>query len=177
MKKILAAVMPMLIVATPGIAQAQAAAPQTAEPAETVQRGGVLGVGLYVSDPERSLKFYRDTLGMKVLMQFAPPSKPGEPKQVPDIVLNGGKPTDPMLMLLHDRDPKGPRKIEHSFGFARVVVFHTDLAALAVKLRENGFSAGNANTAHGTVRVMMINDPDGYLVEVIEQKPAAAAPR
>jgi lactoylglutathione lyase len=177
MKKVLAAALPMLFLATTGAAHAQMAAPQPAAPAEAVQRGGVLGVGLYVSDPERSLKFYRDTLGMKVMMQFAPPAKPGAPKQVPDVVLNGGKPTDPMLMLLHDRDPKGPRKIEHGFGFARVVVFHTDLAALAAKLRENGFTAGNANTAHGTVRVMMINDPDGYLVEVIEQKPAAAPPR
>jgi hypothetical protein len=73
-----------------------------------------------------------------------------------------------MLMLLSDRDPAGPRKIEHAFGFARLVLRHADLAGLAEKLRQSGFAPGETKQAHGTVRLMMLTDPDGYTVEIIE---------
>ncbi|MBW8785583.1 MAG: VOC family protein [Novosphingobium sp.] len=140
----------------------------------------VIGAAVYVADLERSLKFYRDTLGMRVLMQFAPSgpsvsaSGGGAAAARPDTVLSfGAGPSDPMLMLLSDRNPAGPRKIEHAFGFARVVLRMGDLDALAAKIRANGFVPGEIHGAHGSFRVMMATDPDGYTVEIIEQKPAS----
>jgi catechol 2,3-dioxygenase-like lactoylglutathione lyase family enzyme len=155
--------------------QAQSAAP-TAAPsaaASTPARAGLIGAAINVADLERSLKFYRDTLGMKVLMQFTPPGAParGGQKAPPDTVLSAGKsPSDAMLMLLSDRDPAGPRAIGHVFGFARVVLSHGDLDALAARLRENGFAPGEVHKAHDAFRVMMLTDPDGYMVEIIERK-------
>ena len=75
-----------------------------------------------------------------------------------------------MLMLLSDRDPAGPRAIGHVFGFGRVVLRYSDLDALVAKLRANGFAPGEVNKAHGAFRVMMLTDPDGYTLEIIEQK-------
>jgi catechol 2,3-dioxygenase-like lactoylglutathione lyase family enzyme len=152
--------------------QAQSAAP-TAAPSAVPARAGLIGAAINVADLERSLKFYRDTLGMKVLMQFTPPGAParGGQKAPPDTVLSAGKsPSDAMLMLLSDRDPAGPRAIGHVFGFARVVLSHGDLDALAARLRENGFAPGEVHKAHDAFRVMMLTDPDGYTVEIIERK-------
>ena len=72
-----------------------------------------------------------------------------------------------------DGDKKAPAgfyKIGHSFGFARVVLRYGNIDALAAKLRENGFLAGEVHKAHDAFRVMMLTDPDGYTVEIIEQK-------
>lgn len=154
-----------------GTAYAQGAAP--AAPANAAPRAALIGAAINVADIERSLKFYRDTLGMRVLMQFTPPGAPARDgqKPPPDIVLSAGNgPADAMLMLLSDRDPSGPRAIGHAFGFARVVLRHTDLDALAARMSENGFAPGEVHKAHGAFRVMMLADPDGYTVEIIEQK-------
>ena len=161
----------VLTAALGGIAQAQTAAPTAL--ASDNPRAALIGAAINVADLERSLKFYRDTLGMRVMMQFTPPGAParGGQKPPPDTVLSAGNsPSDAMLMLLSDRNPAGPRAIGHVFGFARVVLRHADLDTLAAKLRANGFSAGEVHRAHDAFRVMMLTDPDGYTVEVIEQK-------
>lgn len=145
----------------------QAAEPAPAQPAA---RGhdAVIGAAIYVSDLQRSLKYYRDTLGMRVMMQFNPPGVAD--KSRPDTVLNfGGGPGDTMLMLLSDRDPAGPRPIGHSFGFARVVMTMADLDGVNAKLVANGFAPGKVQDAHGTLKVMVLTDPDGYAVEVIQR--------
>lgn len=152
------------LLASPALAQQ---APASAAP-NPLARDAVIGAAIHVSDLDRSLKFYRDTLGMRVMAQFNPPG--ATDKSRPDTVLNfGGGPADTMLMLLSDRDPAGPRRIEHAFGFARVVMRHADLAGLGEKLRANGFPQGEIKQAHGMVRLMMITDPDGYTVEIIER--------
>lgn len=150
------------LIASPAWAQQMEAQPGP------LARDAVIGAAIHVSDLERSLRFYRDTLGMRVMAQFNPPG--AKDKRRPDTVLNfGGGPADTMLMLLSDRDPAGPRRIVHGFGFARVVMRHADLAAVSEKLRANGFPAGEIRQAHGTVRLMMVADPDGYTVEIIER--------
>lgn len=164
MRKFMAAILPFAVVVSgPALAQA----PQAAAPAHVAQ-DALVGAAIYVWDLPRALKFYRDTLGMRVLMQFNPPG--AQDKSRPDTVLSfGNGPNDSMLMLLSDRDPSGPRKIEHAFGFARVVLRMGELDRVAAKLRANGFAAGEIRSAHDTLRVMMVTDPDGYTVEIIER--------
>lgn len=160
-------------------AQAEPAAPTPAAqatapaPAVAAPRAALIGAAINVSDLQKSLKFYRDAFGMRVMMQFTPPGAPARAgqKPSPDTVLSAGNgPADAMLMLLSDRDPAGPRAIGHVFGFARVVLRFSNLDSLAARLRENGFTPGEIHTAHGAFRVMMVTDPDGYTVEVIEQR-------
>lgn len=163
MKNYLAAALGAAVALCPHApAQAQAAAPAAAA------QDGLIGAAVYVSDLPRALRFYRDTLGMRVLMQFNPPGV--QDKSRPDTVLNfGSGPNDPLLMLLSDRNPAGPRKIDHGFGFARVVLRMAKLDDIAAKLRANGFPSGEIQKAHGAFRVMMVTDPDGYTVEIIER--------
>lgn len=153
---------------SPGAAvTARAEAPAAPAPAKAAPRGAVIGAAVHVSDLQKSLKFYRDSLGMKVMAQFSPPG--ATDKSRPDTVLNfGNGPADTMLMLLSDRSAGGPRKIEHAFGFARVVLRLPDLQAVNESLRANGFAPGEIRGAHGTVTLMMLTDPDGYTVEVIQ---------
>lgn len=140
---------------------------QTPPAAAVVKRGAVIGAAVHVADLQRSLKFYRDALGMRVMAQFSPPG--ASDKSRPDTVLNfGNGPADTMLMLLSDRSPGVPRPIEHGFGFARVVLRLPDLQAANASLRANGFAAGEIKGAHGMVTLMMLTDPDGYTVEIIQ---------
>ncbi|MEJ5979276.1 VOC family protein [Novosphingobium sp. PS1R-30] len=149
-----------------GAVEAQAQTPAAAS-AAAPKRGAVIGAAVHVSDLQRSLKFYRDALGMRVMAQFSPPG--AADKSRPDTVLNfGNGPADTMLMLLSDRSASGTRPIEHGFGFARVVLRLPDLQAANASLRANGFPAGEIKGAHGTVTLMMLTDPDGYTVEVIQ---------
>lgn len=167
MRKILIAALPFVAIASCLGSTAQAQAQQTPTPAAAPSRDALIGAAIHVSDLPRALKFYRDTLGMRVLMQFNPPG--AQDKSRPDTVLSfGGGASDPMLMLLSDRNAAGPRKIEHAFGFARVVLRLANLDGVAARIRANGFAPGEIHKAHDAFRVMMITDPDGYTVEIIE---------
>lgn len=130
---------------------------------------GVIGPALYVSDPARSLKFYTEGLGMQVRMRFGPPDRP-------DMVLGFGMdPTEAGIMLITDKE--GPiRPIQHVHGFDRVALRLPDLAAVAGRLRKAGFEAGDIRTVHGNIRMMMISDPDGYRIELIDSQPPAKYP-
>ena len=46
-----------------------------------------------------------------------------------------------------------------------------DTPALAERLRAAGFAASLPREVHGTSMMMMVTDPDGYRVEIIDTKP------
>lgn len=144
------------------VAMAQPALP--APGTAPVMQPTIVGPALYVSDMARSLRFYRDVLGMTVRIQFGPKDKP-------DVMIGfGADPSKPCVLLLSDRSPS-PRKIEHPHGFDRFVIMLEDTPALAQKLRAAGFEASLPREVHGTSTMMMVTDPDGYKVEIIDTKP------
>jgi lactoylglutathione lyase len=148
-----------------------AAAPGAyAEPAApAVKLEGMVGPALYVSDPVRSLKFYTEGLGMKLRMRFGP-------KERPDMVVGfGTDPTEAGIMLITDKE--GPiRAVEHVHGFDRIALRLPDLAAVSQRLKQAGFEAGEIRTVHGSIQMMMIADPDGYKIELIDSQPAPKKP-
>jgi catechol 2,3-dioxygenase-like lactoylglutathione lyase family enzyme len=143
-------------------AAAQSAAP--AIPAENI-----VGPALYVTDPERSLKFYTEGLGMKLRMRFGPAGRP-------DMVVGfGTNPTDAGIMLVTDKE--GPiHPIEHSHGFDRIAIRLPGLEGVAVRLKAAGFQAGDIRLVHGFVRMMLVADPDGYRIELIDSLPIPRNP-
>lgn len=142
---------------------AQAKVPEAA--AARTGANAIVGPALYVTNMARSLAFYRDILGMTVRMQFGPAERP-------DVVLGlGNDPAGAGLMLLSDRAGPVPRKIAHGHGYARFALRVAGLPALQAKLRAAGFDAGEIREAHDTLLVMMAADPDGYTVELINDKP------
>jgi catechol 2,3-dioxygenase-like lactoylglutathione lyase family enzyme len=163
-------------------AMAMAMAPQlaTAQATPAAERDSVVGPAFYVSDLARSLKFYREGLGMAVTMQFGADGAALDPKERaragrlaeghPNTVLSfGDDPMAPVIMLLRDGAPTGPRKIEHAHGYARLAVRIADLPAVSARLKAAGFEPSAIRGAHGTHQVMFVKDPDGYTVELVER--------
>lgn len=148
-------------------APAPAVAPSAPAPRAPALEG-IVGPALYVTNPEKSLKFYRDGLGMQLRMRFGPTDRP-------DMLIGfGPNPMDAGIMLITDKD--GPIKpIEHVHGFDRIALRLPDLQAVSARLRAAGFEAGEIRKVHGGIWMMMVTDPDGYKFELIDSKPPAAA--
>lgn len=147
------------------------AAPAIAEPASpTPPQDLLVGPALYISDPAKSVKFYIDGLGMKVRIRFGP-------KDCPDTIVGFGMDmTQSGIMLLTDKAGPVQRPIEHAHGFDRIALRVTDLAIVAARLRAAGFEAGEIRVVHGSVQMMIVTDPDGYQIELIDSKPAPRKP-
>jgi len=145
----------------PPTALAQPSAPATAP----VAASGLVGPGFYVSDLQRSLKFYRDILGMTVRMQYGPSDRP-------DAVLGfGNEPTQAGVMLLSDRGAAAPRKIEHGHGYDRLAIRLADLAGTHARLRAAGYTVSDIREVHGVFLMAIATDPDGYKIELLGPKP------
>jgi catechol 2,3-dioxygenase-like lactoylglutathione lyase family enzyme len=144
------------------------------------ERDTVVGPAFYVSDLAQSLKFYREGLGMEVTMQFAADGAALDPNERartgrlaeghPNTVLSfDSDPMAPVIMLLRDGTPEGPRKIEHAHGYARVALRIAILSAISARLKAAGYEPSPIRGAHGTHQVMFVKDPDGYMVELVER--------
>ena len=155
-------VLPVLcLMGTPTLAQT---ATPPAMPPESI-----VGPALYITDPDRTLRFYVEGLGMKLRMRFGPQDRP-------DMVIGFGmNPTDAGIMLITDK--QGPlRPIEHAHGFDRIALRLPGLEAVAARLKAAGFEAAEIKVVHGFVRMMMVTDPDGYRIELIDSQPAPRKP-
>lgn len=147
---------------------AQSTATSTA-PAEAVQEGWMVGPALYVSDPVKSLRFYAEGLGMKLRMKFGPTDKP-------DMLVGFGKdPMQPAIMLLTDKEGPTPRAIGHVHGFDRIAWRLPGLIQVRARLLAAGYTPGEIKVEHGAIQVMMVTDPDGYRLELIDTMPAPRA--
>ena len=121
----------------------------------------VAGVGLRVSDLERSKKFYTEVLGLKIAARV--PAQ-GEPREY--LLSVTGKVREDTLIVIRQGEVK-PGATE--FGNVVLVV-------------PNGRNAAERVVAAGyrTVRDIVdgtnfVKDPDGYTIELY-QRPAAPAP-
>ena len=121
----------------------------------------VAGVGLRVSDLERSKKFYTEVLGLKIAARV--PAQ-GEPREY--LLSVTGKVREDMLIVIRQGEVK-PGATE--FGNVVLVV-------------PNGRNAAERVVAAGyrTVRDIVdgtnfVKDPDGYTIELY-QRPAAPTP-
>lgn len=166
---------PLALLIGASTAMAQSAPPSMGD------QDGIVGPAFRVSDLAKSLKFYKDVLGMTVTMQFGSDGKPLDLReraarnQLGEGLANttlafGTNPMNPMIMLLPE-SPNSPHKIEHGYGYARTAIRFADLPALNEKLKAAGFAPGEIRGAHGMFQVMFVRDPDGYVLEFIERKP------
>jgi lactoylglutathione lyase len=117
----------------------------------------VAGVGLSVSDLERSMQFYTEVLGLKVAARV--------PAQGPAreylLGVSGDVRTDALIVLRESAPPPG------ATAFGRVVLAVPDSRAMA----ERAAAAGHEPTRLADT-VHVVRDPDGYAIELY-QRPAA----
>lgn len=152
------------IVATPPLSAALAA---TAPPAPTslAQGSSFIGTALNVVDLDREIAFYTQALGAKVAATMPSATR------TETILQFSGNPSQPSLLLMHDITPNAPKSLTHGNDFSRLVIRVVDIAALAVRLTELGYPHGEIRTGGQGYRGLMMADPEGYRLEIVQPGP------
>jgi lactoylglutathione lyase len=156
-----------ILLACAGLALAAAAYPAAAAAEPPAITSSLTGAMLYVTDPEREVAFYRDALGMTLAMTLDHGSKREYMLRFSaDRSLAG-------IILLHDSAADAPAKLEFGNAFVRLVLRVSDMDALSARLDGLGIAhAAPRDAGHG-YRMMMLTDPEGYRLEIIQSAPAA----
>jgi len=135
--------------------------------------------GIVVRDMERSLAFYRDLLGMEIrnrkeergpYLDTLLGVKNGE---ILTVKLSSGGGSS-LLELIEFSSPKDtdPRSLAvNSVGPTHIALSVGDLGALMAALKKKGtrFLSEPIASPDGKVRLVFCRDPDGNLVELVEE--------
>jgi lactoylglutathione lyase len=120
---------------------------------------------LRVGDLQRSVKFYTETLGMKLLRTTERP----EQKYSLAFVGYGSEDSTAVLELTYNY---GVDKYEMGGAFGHIAIGVPDVAGACAKVRGAG---GKVTREPGPVKggnsvIAFVEDPDGYKIEFIERK-------
>jgi len=125
----------------------------------------ILHTMLRVGDLDRSIQFYTDVLGMRVLRR----------KDYPDgkftlaFVGYGPESEQAVIELTHNWETG---KYDLGDGFGHIALAVDDASAACEEIRQRGGrvvrEAGPMK--HGTTVIAFVEDPDGYKIELIERK-------
>lgn len=118
-----------------------------------------------VGDLERSLAFYCDLLGMKLLRRKDYPGG----RFTLAFVGYGDEASDTVIELTHNWDTD---RYELGDGFGHLALGVGDIYATCDSLRVKGvpITREPGPMKHGSTVIAFIGDPDGYKIELIEQK-------
>jgi lactoylglutathione lyase len=131
----------------------------------------ILHTMLRVGDLERSLRFYCDVLGMRLLRRNDYPGG----RFTLAFVGYGGEEDTAVLELTHNWDTD---RYEIGAGFGHVALGVSDIYRTCAELRDKGARIVRepGPMKHGTTEIAFVEDPDGYRIELI-QTPAAGRAR
>ncbi len=123
---------------------------------------------LRVGNMQRSIDFYTQVLGMKLLRITE------RPDQKYDLAFlgYGSNPEHAEIELTFNY---GVERYEHGTAFGHVAIGVEDVAATCAAVREKAAVLGGAITREagpvkgGTTVIAFITDPDGYKIELIER--------
>ena len=121
-----------------------------------------LDIGILVSDIKASLNFYQNILGLKFVEELS--GSFGTMYR-----LRFGS-SDFKLIDPKTRAPKGSIGIESQLGFRYVTFVIRNLSKLCAELLSNGVEfVVREKEARPGVRIAMVKDPDGNIVEFVER--------
>ena len=143
-------------------ALAQTAAPAVPAMPDDVKPIRVAGLGIRVSDLERSKKFYTEVLGLKVDAKV--PAQ-GEPVEYL-LGMTGDVRADTLIVIRKGEVKPGAT----DFGTITIVV------PSGRKMAERVVAAGYTTARPIVDGTNFVKDPDGYIIELY-QRPAARAPQ
>ncbi|NLY34011.1 MAG: lactoylglutathione lyase [Alcaligenaceae bacterium] len=120
-------------------------------------------VMLRVLDLEKSLAFYRDILGMKVLRHTN-----YESGRFTNVFLSFNENAESSLELTYNWDRKDPYEKGQAFGHLALMV--NDIHKAVEKLAQSGvrIKTPPKQMNHGQRMIAFVFDPDDYLIELIE---------
>jgi lactoylglutathione lyase len=125
----------------------------------------ILHTMLRVGDLERSLRFYGEVLGMSLISR----------KDYPDgkftlaFVGYGQNPEQAELELTHNW---GVSQYELGGAYGHIAIGVDDIYAVCERIRAAGgtITREPGPMKHGTTVIAFVQDPDGYKIELIEEK-------
>ena len=123
-----------------------------------------------VTDLERSLRFYTQGLGFTLVSRKDYP----EGKFTLAFVRSGAEQDGgPMLELTHIWETA---RYERGDAFGHVAYRVDSIAAVQARLKEHGYdlSWGPGKTPDGRRAMAFVDDPDGYKIELIDEKSRSA---
>lgn len=129
----------------------------------------ILHTMLRVGDLERSLAFYTGILGMKLLRRRDYP----EGKFTLAFVGYGPESEEAVLELTHNWDT---RSYDLGSGYGHVALEVEDACSACAEIKQKGgiVTREAGPMKHGTTVIAFVQDPDGYKIELIQRKTAAA---
>lgn len=127
----------------------------------------ILHTMLRVGDLDRSIDFYTNVLGMKLLRRNDYP----EGKFTLAFVGYGPESEGAVLELTHNWDTKA-YDIGTGYGHVAVEVDDAHAACAEVKKRGGKVTREAGPMKHGTTVIAFVEDPDGYKIEFIQKKSA-----
>lgn len=125
----------------------------------------ILHTMIRVGDLDRSLSFYTEVLGMRLLRRKDYP----EGKFTLAFVGYGDEDETAVIELTYNWETKG---YELGNGFGHIALEVEDAAAACSAIRERGGKVVReaGPMKHGTTVIAFVEDPDGYKIELIEHK-------
>lgn len=125
------------------------------------------GIGLRVADLTRSLRFFRDGLGLREVTRFST----GE---FDEIVLSiGDDRAAPPIFLLQSRDKAAKLNPREAAKGDKIILAVSDIAVLVRRLADLGYRPGSiSRDAASGIEQTFVADPDGHRFEII-QKPVS----
>lgn len=125
----------------------------------------ILHTMIRVGDLDRSLAFYTEVLGMKLLRRKDYP----EGKFTLAFVGYGDESETAVLELTHNWDTPS-YDLGNGFGHVAVEVEDAYRACELVKQRGGKVTREAGPMKHGTTVIAFVEDPDGYKIEFIQRK-------
>jgi lactoylglutathione lyase len=125
----------------------------------------LLHMMLRVGELERSIRFYTEVLGMNLLRRKDYPSG----RFTLAFVGYGLESAETVLELTHNWDISS---YEIGAGYGHIALGVEDIAATCEMIRAQGGKIVREPGAmkHGTTVIAFVEDPDGYKIELIQQK-------
>lgn len=125
----------------------------------------ILHTMLRVGDLKRSIEFYTDVLGMRLLRQSDYP----DGKFTLAFVGYGEESDEAVLELTHNWDTAS-YDLGSGYGHIAIEVDDAHQACDAVKARGGKVAREAGPMKHGTTVIAFVEDPDGYKIEFIQKK-------
>lgn len=124
----------------------------------------ILHTMIRVYDLERSIAFYTQVLGMKLLRQETYP----EGRFSLAFVGYGEEARDTVIELTHNWDQKSGYNLGDGFGHIALGVSDIEKACQDISAQDGEIVRPPGPMKHGKTIIAFVKDPDGYFIELIE---------
>ena len=124
----------------------------------------VIDIGIVVSDADRSLKFYRDLLGMEFIND-----KNSELGHI--WFLRCGRTTIELLQFMTPPENTPPTDATKAFGYRFIMLRVRDLEAVVDACAAAGYAVPIPVSRAGDLGFAFVADPDGNWIELLDADP------